>query len=617
MAKPARATPPSRPAPHPRTAPHSRATSPPSDPSVSGDPPTARVAGARDWALVAIVTLVHLATFIQKPAHIDDPLYLETARGILADPLHPLCNAYNWERFERPIYTFAVNPPLYNYQQALLIRLFGWNLPVLHLLSAAYVFLAAAAMLALARRFTRTPLPAFLLLMFAPTVMPQTNLMLDVPCLALVIAAIAAWVRGIDERSGRWLALASLAATAAVLTKYNSLLVLPLLPLYAGFRRQWRAALWALVPLLGLGLWVLHNHFFMPGGAIHLLISSARARTLERVGYLQPILALISWGSGFFFLPALAFWSWTRGRGRRVAIAAALAAAVVAVDLIVTLRPAPIWSVGHYAEHLIFLANGLLLAGFIGVSLLPAGPPRGWIDSVARDDLFLLAWPVGVTAFNLFVAPHHAPRYYFPAYAALPLLLVRALERSRMAPNVARWALWGSVAFQAAIGFTLVTSDNAFARASRSFADRLGALADARQRAITYVGHWGFEYYAQQHARLRCMDVRAPEPPPGTLIAILVDTFEPEVPVWLDGLRPAGEPGVWETVYPGPDGREQHLRFASVEPLWTAPRAAPLVTVGLLDRAHLYASGGGKVPILPYTRATAIFHPMFVLERIP
>jgi hypothetical protein len=170
---------------------------------------------------------------------------------------------------------------------------------------------------------------------------------------------------------------------------------------------------------------------------------------------------------------------------------------------------------------------------------------------------------------------------------------------------------------QAAIGFTLVISDDAFAMVSRDFASRLAALADARQQTITYVGHWGFEFYAQQHARLRCMDARAPEPPPGTPIAILVDTFEPEVPKWLDSLAPTGEPEVWESTYRAADGSWAHLRFRTIEPPWSAPRAAPLVTVGLLDRAHLYASGGGNYPLVPYARATAAFHPMFVLERVP
>jgi len=52
----------------------------------------------RDWLVVAGVALLHLLTFLNKPAHIDDTLYLATVRGILADPLRPLANVYNWEQ---------------------------------------------------------------------------------------------------------------------------------------------------------------------------------------------------------------------------------------------------------------------------------------------------------------------------------------------------------------------------------------------------------------------------------------------------------------------------------------------------------------------------------------
>jgi 4-amino-4-deoxy-L-arabinose transferase-like glycosyltransferase len=253
-----------------------------------------------------------------------------------------MTNVFHWEMFPRPIYTFAVNPPLYNYQQALLIKLFGWNLTILHLLSAAYVLLAAAAMMALARRFATWPAPAMLLLMLAPAVVPGTNLMLDTPALALGLAAVAAWITGIDERSNRWLALSAALATAAVWTKYNSGLMLPPLPLYAALRQRWRAIPWALVPVAGLGLWALHNHLFMPNGTIHLLQSTHWAKEVERVAFLQVLLALVSWGSGFFFLPAFRIRAWARGRGAGLVVAAVLAALTLGADLLVTFGPTPL-----------------------------------------------------------------------------------------------------------------------------------------------------------------------------------------------------------------------------------------------------------------------------------
>ena len=64
-------------------------------------PPLAR----RHWVLPAAIALVHFLLLVAKPAHIDDTIYLETVKGILADPLRPLCKRRNLSRD-----TFRVTP---------------------------------------------------------------------------------------------------------------------------------------------------------------------------------------------------------------------------------------------------------------------------------------------------------------------------------------------------------------------------------------------------------------------------------------------------------------------------------------------------------------------------
>jgi hypothetical protein len=224
----------------------------------------------------------------------------------------------------------------------------------------------------------------------------------------------------------------------------------------------------------------------------------------------------------------------------------------------------------------------------------------------------LLSWPLGVTAFNILFAPHHAPRYYYPAYAAVPLLLIRSLYRAGEPTPGVRRAVWGSVAAQTLVALLLVASDKSFARASRALAER---LADARGRSIAYVGHWGFQYYAQQHPRLHPLDVRQPPPPAGSLVAIVGDTFAGEYPAWLQNPNPAAEPGVFETAYSGAEPRSVHFR--PVEPRSSTPHPWPLITVGLIDGVQLHASGGQDAWLLPYARRTAPFFLVLVLERIP
>ena len=567
-----------------------------------------------DWVLMLGVTLAHLATFITKPAHMDDALYLATARGILQDPLHPLCNIYAWEVGPRPIYTFAINPPLYNYQQALVVAGFGWNLSVLHLLAAAYVLLAGVAMMALARRFTIRPAAALLLLMASPTLVPGTNLMLDMPGMALLLAALAAWIRGIDQASRRWLALSAVTAALALLTKYNSAIVLPLMGLYALLHGRPRALGWLAVPIAGLGLWVLHNHFFMPGGAIHLLQSHGRARPGGLFDPVQALLAVTTWGSSFVFLPLLAFPAWIRGAGRSFVAFALPAAVALAAGVGLALGGSPPWATSRTPGQLAFLVNGLLMAVFIGVSTARVWRPRAWAEVATRDDAFLLAWLLAVTLFDVLFAPHHAPRYYYPAFAAAPLLLVRALDRGATpaGPGV-RAAAWASAAVQAALALTLVASDNAYAEADRDFAKRLADIADQRGEVVAYVGHWGFQYAADAHPLLRNLDPRLPPPPPGVVIAINLDTFAWEYPEWLRGLHPANDPTVLESAFRGLDGRMQSVRFRMLEPEWSAPHPWPLRTVSRSDGILLYAAGS----LAPYGPASGPFHPTLVLETIP
>ena len=563
----------------------------------------------KDWTLILPVALAHLASFITKPAHMDDTLYLATVRGILEDPLRPLTNFYPWEVGPRPIYTFAVNPPLYNYQQAALVAVFGWHLPLLHLLAAGYVLLAAVAMMALARRFTAWPRAAFLLLMLSPTLAPGTNLMLDVPGMELVLAALAAWIRGIDARSRRWLATAAGLAALALLTKYNSAIVLALMVLYALLRGRSRALAWLGVPVAGLGLWVLHNHFFMPGGAIHLLQSRERARPGGLIDPPQALHAIATWGSSFVFLPALAIPSWARGRGRALLAFAIPAGVVLIADVALALGGAPPWAAARSPEQVVFVVNGLLLATFIGVATARVWQRRSWDSPAIRDDAFLLAWPLAITAFNVLFAPHHAPRYYYPAFAALPLLLIRTQPRGAGA----RGAVWASIVAQATLALMLVLSDNAYARAERDFADRLAVIAGQRRETVAYVGHWGFQYAADQHPDLRCLDPRLPPPPPGVVIAVNLDTYEWEYPDWLRGLRPTRDPGIVASAFPGPDGHMASLRFRMLEPEWSAPHPGPLRTVSHGDGVLLYAAG----TLVPYGRGAGPFHPTLVLETIP
>ena len=55
------------------------------------------------WVLLLLSALA-AAVNLTKAVHIDDTAYLEMARAIIRNPLHPLSELLNWEDSSRPIF---------------------------------------------------------------------------------------------------------------------------------------------------------------------------------------------------------------------------------------------------------------------------------------------------------------------------------------------------------------------------------------------------------------------------------------------------------------------------------------------------------------------------------
>src|SRR5439155_9704265 len=77
------------------------------------------------------------------------------------------------------------------------------------------------------------PIAAALLTLFAPAFfVSATSVMCDVTLLAFYVWSIELWIRGLDQKRWWLLALAMLFVSAAVLTKYFGITLLPLLAVY-------------------------------------------------------------------------------------------------------------------------------------------------------------------------------------------------------------------------------------------------------------------------------------------------------------------------------------------------------------------------------------------------
>src|SRR4030042_529904 len=125
---------------------------------------------------VAIITIVCLAPFINKAFHIDDTLFLWSAKQI------------------------QKNPPITCYYIALTAWLFGWSEIALHLAFLIPVAAVALGTYYLAERLCSRPVLATLAAVLTPGfLVSSTNIMCDTMMLAFWVWAVFLWIRGVEK----------------------------------------------------------------------------------------------------------------------------------------------------------------------------------------------------------------------------------------------------------------------------------------------------------------------------------------------------------------------------------------------------------------------------------
>jgi 4-amino-4-deoxy-L-arabinose transferase-like glycosyltransferase len=257
-----------------------------------------------------IVTALNLT----KAVHIDDTAYLEVAQHIQDDPLHPMAGQVNWIHESEPIHRIN-QPHLWFYLLALCMAVSGDQEITFHLLMALFSLGCILLFYLLARHWAqRHALLLTALFCLGPAFLPGQNLMCDVPMLCLWLLFFWALIRGHpSQRAVGWYALADVAAAAACLIKYTSVVLLPILVIDVAWQRRWRALLALLIPLGALAAWSAFNYYDY--GGIHILERSPA--TLREEGLRR---RMISWLIGLgavapfavMYLPRL----WERPRGR-------------------------------------------------------------------------------------------------------------------------------------------------------------------------------------------------------------------------------------------------------------------------------------------------------------
>ncbi len=435
--------------------------------------------------VLAAVLLVRLP-FLNQAIQGDDVNYLAGAQHAQISPLHP-----NHARY--PFLGEVVDmrghphPPLNTWFLAALLALAGdvYEVPY-HAAYIVFSLVAAASMWSLARRFSPQPLAATLLFVVTPAfVVNGASLEADLPLLACWMAAVALFVRAVEERSRRWLAGAAVALALAALAAYQAVLLTPVLCVYLWLRaRRWRPG-WAaaVVPVAALAAWQLWERISTGALPASVLAGYFQAYGFQAFGRKLTNAAALLGHTGWLVFPALAaaaFWLSQRASRRRGAVM--LAGAVLGAIL----DPHPLFWCS-------FAVGTLLVIWWV----------RAVLTREDRTDLFLAAWCLIFFAGAIIVFFAGSARYLLPIAAPVALLVSRALA------GRARW-LWAGAALQALISLGLAAVNYQHWDGYRQFAHSLAK--ETAERRVWINGEWGLRYYFESQGGLPLLRGQAVRP---------------------------------------------------------------------------------------------------------
>ena len=446
-----------------------------------------------NWCLFAL-WLAATAYNLTKPYHMDDAAHLLIAQWIAVHPLHPMRGLLNWTGTPEPI--AATNQPhLYFYALAGWGRLFGFSEIAMHTLQSCFTGAAIWLMYRLAKRVAPDH-AMFLtaLLALNPAFFDEQNLMVDVPLLSLWLAF---FVTLLETR----FALAGLACAAAILTKYSSLCLLPLLALAPLLARRPAALLNLLTPLAAIAAWSAFN--WWDYGGIHILADVPRSGSSQEM----PM--------HFFSLHRLTLracaWALTAGALCPFGISALIQRRLIAEHAYPICAAGFLLLVTGVACHLIpdQTSDALLFIGFAinGAALLLLLRLPG--DTGGR---LLWLWIILTTGFYIAFAPFIAARHFLLILPPLTLLAARTLQPTRPARIFA-------LGLSALLSLGLGLSDYRTA----AFFQQQAAAIPASMPGVPLIaaGHWGWQYYATRQG-MREIDVLNP-PPAGSILAVPIE----------------------------------------------------------------------------------------------
>jgi hypothetical protein len=378
-----------------------------------------------------------------------------------------------------------------------------------------------AALAGLLRRFASgLEVPLLWLAVLSPPLLPNFNLMLDVPALALGLGALELFIRACDRNRHDFALVAGLLGALSMQTKYTGIVFVLAMLVYGGIFARWRILL---VAALTTGsCWIGWEAFveLRYGTSQFSDVAAIRGSgTRTPTGTLLALLSVLG-----ATLPALGLLALASLGVRARWLAAAAAIVSVPFTLLPALPRAEISSdlfpgggIESRVELLVFTILGLLVAsaiatavGSLAVSTLrrhrlldrDSGPGEAGGRVRWRASAFLISW-FGIALSTVpLLSPFFASRRML-SLAVASLFLIGHVATHTADPHATRRRIAWVAAWGVALGalFAIADFSDALAR-RRSIAvaeRRLESLgADRSEHGVWFTGHWGFQFYAER-----------------------------------------------------------------------------------------------------------------------
>jgi 4-amino-4-deoxy-L-arabinose transferase-like glycosyltransferase len=471
------------------------------------------------FMLLTGACLACFLAFVHKAFHMDDPLFLWTAKQIHAHPMDFYGFRVNWYLWDMPMAEVTKNPPLASYYIALVALIGGWSESTLHLGLILPALGVVWGTYCLASDFGVKPLPAALATLATPAFLVcSTTVMSDTLMVCFWVWALVAWNQGLSRHQARILFLAGLLIALAGLTKYFGFSLVPLLSIYALLKTK-KIGIWLLALLVPVGALLGYQELTHVLYGQDLLFEAAAYSTGVQVGSgtrisLIPklIVGLSFVGGGtasvLFYLPCL--WS---GRALRLGLVL-LAGLAVGLATTGTIGPFPLiensrlrWEI--IVQLCVFCAGGLAVLALAATDL--------WNQRDARS-LLLFLWVAGTFVFAVFVNWTINARSLLPLVPAVGILVMRRLENLRaLSPETGSWRLLWPLTPAVGLALLVADADARLADTARASAESIQAIP--RTGKLWFQGHWGFQYYMQELAGC-IVDAHKVELEPGDLLVI-------------------------------------------------------------------------------------------------